>query len=82
MILLQFCRLVGFVEDSEKIKVKEEADQQKDNENGSEQQNEQENDKVCCKSCLSLYSVYSNILGYVTSTQRAISKLKHSPRAD
>jgi hypothetical protein len=69
------------MEDSEEIKVKEEADQQKDNESGSEQQNEQK-DKVCCKSCLSLYLVYSNILGYVTSTQRSISKLKHSPRAD
>lgn len=70
------------MEDSEEIKVKEETDQQKDNENGSEQQNEQEKDKVCCKSCLILYWMYSNMLGYVTSTQRAISELNHFPRAE
>jgi hypothetical protein len=71
------------MEDSEEIKVNEEADQQKDNENGSEQQNEQEDkDKVCCKSCLASDSMHSNMLGYVTSAQRAISEINHSPRAD
>jgi hypothetical protein len=69
------------MEDSEEVKVEEEADQQKDDENGSEQQNEQEKDKVCCKRCLALYLMYSNMLGYVTSA-RAFSGINHSRRSD
>lgn len=67
------------MEDSEEIKVQEQADQQKDKEDESAQQNEQEEAKVCCKSCVTLYS---NMLGYVASGQRAVSEINHFPRAD
>jgi hypothetical protein len=67
------------MEDSEEVKVQEQADQQKDNEDEPEKQNEQEKAKVCCKSCVDLHS---NMLGYVTSTPRAVSEINHSLRAD
>jgi hypothetical protein len=67
------------MEDSEEIKVQEQADQEKDKEDESEQQNEEEKAKVCCESCVALYS---NMLGYVASAQRAVSEINRYPRAD
>jgi hypothetical protein len=61
------------MEDSEEVKAQEQVDQQKDKEDESEQPNEQEKAKVCCESCVALYS---NMLGYVTSAQRAVTEIK------